>query len=168
MTAPPRAPIRLFYVPFPGDGPQSTTTRRPLFLPRFFVSSHPQPRLITPSLTCPTFVTFRNSTTASVYLSSPKSSLIVVLPGPLFPFLTPYPKPFFPFSTWPSLLSERHTPSLTAFHSSLISFFHALHSLNKCSLVCVADPHYQQTPDSVQCNLSLKNGAVRARPLASR
>ena len=55
----------------------------------------------------------------------------------------------------------------TSSHNFLISFLQATHSLKRCSLVYLADPHHQHMSDSIQPNFSLMNGAVIACPDAN-
>ena len=121
-----------------------------------------------PRLSHPHLVDLRKNNTAFRNLSSANGSLIVVLPGPALPSHTPYPNPFFPLYTCERLdspLSALATP--TSFHSLLISFFHALHSLKQCSLVCLPLPHHKHVSDSTHPNLSVRKGANIACPLAS-
>ena len=111
-----------------------------------------------PLLTSPTLVALRKSITTSVNLLSDKSFFTDVLPGPASP-VNPRQKPFLPLYLLPcvlSLLLSLTLASPTLFQSVLISSFHATHSMNKCSLICLPPPHHQQVSDLIHANLSLR------------
>ena len=57
--------------------------------------------------------------------------------------------------------------SPTLVHSSRISFFHAVHSLKRYSLLCLPLLHHQHTSLSVHLHFSLRKSAVVAYPLRS-
>ena len=131
-----------------------------------------------PFFNFPVDVVIRNSRTACVNLSSPRSLLTEQFPGRTSPFsrtgflgVAPsYMKPFFPLRT-PSLqlvppvsLLIALLSSPTLCHSLFISSFHVIHSLNTCSLVCAAFPHHQHMSELVHPNFRLKNGAIIACP----
>ena len=112
---------------------------------------------ITPALTSPTFVTPKKAGTASVYRLSGSKSLIIVLLGLALACLTLKSKPF-------QLLKGSLVVSLTleiiptAVHNSLISFVHAVHSLKRCSRLCLPPLHHQQTSESVHPHSPSKRG----------
>ena len=112
---------------------------------------------MTPFLTSPTLVSLKKPNTASVYLLFDNNSLIDVLLGLALACLTPYPKPFLllrgPLS---SSLFPDNLP--TSVHSFLISFFQKLHSLKRCSLLCLPLSHHQQMSVSVHPHRSFKKG----------
>ena len=105
---------------------------------------------------------------APTNLPSYKSFLTEVFPGPDTPFLVPKQNPSRPLYTPPRSI---HVPepdtSPTSFHSILISSFHVLHSLNKCSLLCLPPPHHQQKFESIHPNFSFREGAIMACPNAN-
>ena len=130
----------------------------------------PAPYLqITPALTSPTLVLSRKSKTAPVYLPSVKSSLTDMLLGLALACLTWNPKPLLLSKglLLPSSLSLFPDMFPTAVHSSLISFSHALHSLNRCSLLYLPSSHHQHLSDLVHPHLSFKKGAIIACPLSN-
>ena len=87
---------------------------------------------INPSLTSPTLVALKNSSTALVYLWLDHNSLTDVLLGLATDCLALKPKPFLLLkSSPPSFLFPDAMP--TPFHNSLISLVHAVHSLKRCS-----------------------------------
>ena len=104
---------------------------------------------------------------APTNLPSYKSFHTEVFPGPDTPFLVPKQNPSRPLYT---PLRSIHVPepdtSPTSFHSILISSFHVLHSLNKCSLLCLPPPHHQQEFESIHPNFSFREGAIIACPNA--
>ena len=121
---------------------------------------------MTLALTSPTFVPSKNLRTASVYRSFDSKSLTDVLLGLARACLTLYPKPFL-LLKGSSVCSLPPEASLTAVHSSLISVVQALHSLKRCSLLCLPLLHHQQPSESVQPHLSFRKEAVIAWPLSS-
>ena len=101
---------------------------------------------IAPSLTSPTRVAPKKSSTASVCRPSDSRSRIDALLGLALACLTRKPKPFLLLKQPP--FSSAHPPeaSPTAAHSSRISFVHAVHSLKRCSLLCLPLLHHHARP----------------------
>ena len=120
---------------------------------------------MTPFLILPTPVHSRNFSIASTNLSSPKSFLTDVLPCLTISLPIPKQRPLRPFYiSPPDMTLTLPEISPTSFHKFLISSFHVLHSLKRCSLVCLPPPHHQHPSDSTQPNFSFKNGAIIACP----
>ena len=95
-----------------------------------------------PALASPAFVASKNLSAASVYRQLDSRSLTDVLLGFALACLTLKPKPFL------LLKGSRVTSPLpeafpTAVHNSLISFVDAVHSLKRCSRLCLPFPHRQ-------------------------
>ena len=123
---------------------------------------------MTPVLTSPTLVFPKNIKTASVYLAFDSSSLTDVLLGLARAYLTLYPKPFLLLKGLSSLFCSLFPKAFpTAVQGSLISIAQALHSLKRCSLLCLLSLHHQQVSESVQPHLFFRKGAVIAWPLSN-
>ena len=119
---------------------------------------------MTPGLTLPTPVHSRKFNTASTNLSPDKSFLAEYCPArpPSCPSRSKNPCVLCIFLPQKCPRSNQKFP--TSVHSFLISSFHILHSLKRCSLVCLPLPHHQHPSDSTQPNFSFKKGAIIACP----
>ena len=103
----------------------------------------------------------------AVYRSSDSRSRIDAFLSLALASLIRKPKPFLLLSR-PPLTSERPPEaSPTVAHSSRISFVQAVHSLKRCSLLCLPFSHHQQMSLSVHPHFSLRKRAIMACPLRS-
>lgn len=126
--------------------PRCAAMTTPLNSPHFtplnstqHLSTHPRRSFDkTPSLTLPTPVLPRNLRITSVNLVSDMSFPTEKFSGRATFISIPKQKPFFPLYTFPTPPPSRHPDiSPTSFQSVLTSSFHVLHSLNRCSRICL-------------------------------
>ena len=103
------------------------------------------PLTMTPFLIFPTSVSSKNFSTASVKRGSLNNFPIEQLPGPTLPPEDPTLKPLLPVLNLilPVLIPTSPEISPTFFHNLLISSFHVLHSLKRCSRLCLPQQHHQ-------------------------
>lgn len=119
---------------------------------------YPLPRA-TPSLNVPTPVFHINSKAASGKLSLPKRSLsnCPIARHPLY--LSPLVSEAFPAHQQTSSISlplPRNPPTIS--HRTWVSFFRPLHSLKRCSLVCLPFLHHQQELEPVRSHFTSREG----------
>ena len=122
---------------------------------------------MSPSLTSPTLVASINARTAFVYRSSDNRSRIDELLGLALACLTRQLKPFLLLSLTADFHSSPRGLAHSCPHNSLISFFHAEHSLKRYSLLCLPLPHHQHTSVPIHPHLSLRKGTIIACPFKS-
>ena len=121
-----------------------------------------------PSLTRPTFVLFRNLSTAPKYLLSNKRFRTVVLLGLALAWRTLYPNLLLLFRgisspVPPTLLPPEMPPASS--YKALISLFHVGRSLKRLCLVCLPLlHHHRHMSESAHPNLSPRKAAVMAWP----